>query len=79
MAKKKTSRREKQPNNPKKPRFTSKANLFYSEVVAPLEKAYRQAMKAKNYTEAEQFFKQIREAKEEHRLWLARKELVRIK
>ncbi|MBA4495014.1 hypothetical protein ACFO25_02060 [Paenactinomyces guangxiensis] len=78
MAKKKRSHREKKANRPPKPRFTSKANIYHSEVVAPLEKAYRQAMRTGNYEEAGHFFKETTEARKEHRLLLHRKELVKI-
>ncbi|SEN21728.1 hypothetical protein [Lihuaxuella thermophila] len=79
MGKKKRSTREKHPNPPQKPRYTLKANLFYSQVIAPLVKAYQQSMGAKNYEEAEQFFNQIREAKKQHRFLLHKKEMIRIR
>jgi hypothetical protein len=79
VGKKKTISREKQPNRPPKPHYTLKANLYYRQVIAPLVKAYQQAMGAKNYEEAEKIFNQIREEKKHHRLLLHRKEMVRIK
>jgi hypothetical protein len=78
-SKKSTSLNEKQVNRPPKPRYTSIANQYYSEVVAPIERAYDQAMRLKNYKEAGNAYEQLTQAKKHHRLLIARKELVLIK
>lgn len=75
----KVATKEKQMNRPPKPKYTYKAHFFYKETIAPLERAYRQAMGAGNYIEASKLFNQITAARQEHRLWLARKEKVRIR
>ncbi|TCS92405.1 hypothetical protein [Hazenella coriacea] len=78
MAKFKKSTSNKQVNNPRKPKFTLKAHLYHRDVVAPLERKYRHAMKSKNYELARKIFEQIRDRKEEHRLLIHRKEKVRM-
>ncbi|RAL26549.1 hypothetical protein [Thermoflavimicrobium daqui] len=78
MAKKKRSR-EKQKNKPTKLKYTLIAHQFHKETIAPLVKQYRRAMCLKNYDAARDFFQQLTEARQHHRLLLHRKEKVRIK
>lgn len=79
MGKKKRNNREKAANRPRKPRYTLEANLFYRDMIAPLQRKYHTAMRMKNYEEAGRLFKEIAQGKEQHRLLLHRKEKVRIK
>lgn len=62
-----------------KARYTNKANLYYKEVIAPLEKAFKRAMIGERFQEARDIFLKIRKSKKSHRQILMRKELVRIK
>ncbi|MCH5584214.1 hypothetical protein MK805_04435 [Shimazuella sp. AN120528] len=79
MMSKKRKTRDKENQRKAKARYTNRANIFYKEEVAPLEKAYRRALLGEQYREAGEFFKKIREAKKRHRTILMRKEFVRIK
>jgi hypothetical protein len=79
LGKKKKSTREKAANRSAKPRFTLRANLFHRDVVAPLVRAWRMALANKNYDEAGRLYEEILKAKREHRIWLHRKEMVRIR
>jgi hypothetical protein len=76
---KKRRTREKEKQRSAKPRYTNRANIFYKEKIAPLERAYRRAMIGGQYTEAGEIFKNIRAAKKQHRTILMRKELVQIR
>lgn len=78
LAKFKRNTSNKQVNQPRKPKLTSKANLYYRDQIAPLEKKYRQAMQSKNYKHARELFNQIRNLKKEYLLLLHRKERVKI-
>ncbi|MGA8941762.1 MAG: hypothetical protein WB502_03475 [Thermoactinomyces sp.] len=79
MARKKRTSGNAKENRPSKPRYTSRANIFDHEVLAPLTKRFRQALKAKNYEEAQMIYKEIVEARKQHRLWQHRCEWVRIR
>lgn len=85
MAKKSSSRtnsyysKEKQINRPSKPRYTNKANSYYREEVAPIQRSYNQAMRMGLYDEAIKYFEALQIAKKEHRILLSRNEQVRIK
>jgi Tfp pilus assembly protein PilF len=68
-----------QEQRPAKPKYTTRANMFHQQVVAPLEKRFRQALKARRYAEAESLYRKITEARKEHRLWIDRSEKVRIR
>lgn len=78
MSKKRRTRDKEKQRGPK-PRYANRANLFYKEEVAPLERAYRRAMLGERYAEAAEIFKNIRTAKKQHRTILMRKELVQIR
>ncbi|MGI6474402.1 MAG: hypothetical protein ACOX0J_08965 [Thermoactinomyces vulgaris] len=79
MGKKRRLSTNRQEQRPAKPKYTSRANLFHQQVVAPLEKRFRQALKARRYEEAESLYREITEARKEHRLWIDRSEKVRIR
>ncbi|WP_181736880.1 hypothetical protein [Thermoactinomyces mirandus] len=77
-------RKKRSSGNPKKrrpprPKYTSRANIFDHEVLAPLTKKFRQALKSKKYEEAQMLYKEIVEARKQHRLWLDRHEWVKIR
>lgn len=67
------------PPSPPKPRYTSSANLYHKEVVAPLEKKWRHALKKKNYDEASAIFQELLEKRKYHRVLVKRSEKVLIK
>jgi hypothetical protein len=64
---------------PPKAKYTNKANLFHKETIAPLLRSYRYHMKLKNYDQAAEAFEQLRIARKQFRILLARNEKVRIK
>jgi hypothetical protein len=76
---KKRRTREKENQRRTKGRFTNKANIYYKDVVAPLERAYKRALIGAQYREAGEIFLKIREAKKSHRHLLMRKEFMRIR
>lgn len=78
MAKKKLHNQVKKPNHPPQPRYTNQANLFYRDVIAPLQKRYRQALQARDYEGARQLLQEIERARREHRLLLYRNVRVRV-
>lgn len=78
MVKKKRTR-DKESQRASKARYTNRANLYYKEVISPLERAWKRAMIARQYQEAGELFMKIREAKKDHRQLLMRRELARIK
>jgi hypothetical protein len=79
MMSKKRKTREKENQRASKARYTNRANVFYKEKVAPLERAYKRALLGKQYQEAGGIFMKIREAKKQHRTIWMRKEFVKIK
>ncbi len=79
MGRKKRFSGQSKERHPPKPRYTSRANIFYHEVLAPLNKTFHQALKAKNYDRARMIYKEIVTARNQHRLWLDRCEQVRIR
>ncbi|MFC7441005.1 hypothetical protein [Laceyella putida] len=79
MTKNKAYKKEKKTNNPPKPRYTNQANLFYRDVIAPLEKRYRQSLQARDYEGARRLLREIEAVRREHRLLLYRNERVEVK
>jgi hypothetical protein len=78
MVKRKRTR-DKERQRGTQPKFTNRANVYYKEVIAPLERACKRAIVSEQYKEVETLFLQIRKAKKDHRQLLMRKEFVRIK
>jgi len=74
----KTKRREKQPQNPVKPRTTTVADQYHRLEVAPLERAYRQALQAKAYGTASALFERLTAARNHHRVLIFRRERIPI-
>ena len=79
MSKKRRFSQPRQEQRPAKPKYTSRANIYHQQVVAPLEKRFRQALKNRNYPEAQSLYKEIVQARKEHRLWIDRCEKVKIR
>jgi hypothetical protein len=71
--------REKENQRGTKAKYTNSANLYYKEVISPLERAFKRALLAEQFTEAGEIFIKMREAKKYHRHLVMRKEFVRIK
>ncbi|KPC77721.1 hypothetical protein ADL26_00325 [Thermoactinomyces vulgaris] len=78
MAKHKSYNKEKKPNNPPKPRYTNQANLFHRDVIAPLERRYRQCLQAREYESARALLRELETARREHRILIHRNERVKI-
>lgn len=71
MAKKRRTR-DKRPSRPRKKKYTNAAHFFYRDQIAPLEKAYRQLMRNKQYKLAGEKFLQARALRSTFRNLLAR-------
>ncbi|MDQ0417330.1 MULTISPECIES: hypothetical protein [Thermoactinomycetaceae] len=76
---KNTPASEQQVARPKKSHFTNRANYYFQEVVAPIERSYRQAMGIGNYAEGVRIFETLQAARKEYRLLLYRNEWVKVK
>jgi len=74
----KGSQKQKAHSNRPKPRYTLSANLYHKEVIAPLERKFRHALKKKNYEEAGLLFRQILKERTKHRHMIYQREKVEI-
>ncbi|SDX92542.1 hypothetical protein [Thermoactinomyces sp. DSM 45892] len=76
---KNTPASEQQVTRQKKSHFTNRANYYFQEVVAPIERSYRQAMGIGNYAEGVKLFETLQSARKEYRHLLYRNEWVKVK
>jgi hypothetical protein len=74
----KLKKREKKAQNSPKPRTTTVADQYYRLEVAPLERAYRQALQAKAYGTASELYMKLTEARRRHRVLIFRRERIPI-
>lgn len=79
MSKFKRSLHQPKPSSPPKPRYTSSANLYHKEVIAPLERKLRHAFKKKNYDEASSLFQTLLLKRQHHRTLIKRNDKVIIR
>ncbi|SFX04658.1 hypothetical protein SAMN04487866_101319 [Thermoactinomyces sp. DSM 45891] len=76
---KSTPASEQQIARAQKSHFTNRANYYFQEVVAPIERSYRQAMGIGNYAEGVKLFEALQSAREEFRHLLYRNEWAKVK
>jgi hypothetical protein len=74
----KMKNRERKIQHSPKPRTTTVADQYHRLEVAPLERAYRQALQAKAYGTASQLFEKLTEARRHHRVLIYRRERIPI-